>query len=86
MSREKAAAIAALSNVDFAVYRSQRNQRSYWQKLPHDEWAEFCTKMADWFKKDATDEWDKFVVANNARKAANDEAALLAKVKAKMAK
>ncbi len=81
MSKEKAAALAALSEVDMAVYKAKRNQRQTWHALPHDEWAAFCTKMADWFKKDATDEWDKFVEANNARKAASDEAALLRVVK-----
>ncbi len=86
MSRQKAAKIASLSDVDFAIYRSQRNQRSYWQKLPHDEWAKFCEKMAEWFKNDAVDEWDKFVISNNARKLKSDEEALMKKIKAKMSK
>ncbi len=75
MSREKAAALMALSNVDMAVYRSKRNQRSYWQHLTHDEWTKFCQKMGDWFSTQAADEWDNFVIANNARKAASDKAA-----------
>ncbi|KKL92826.1 hypothetical protein LCGC14_1880820 [marine sediment metagenome] len=76
MSREKAAALMALSDVDAAVYRSKRNQRSYWQRLDHDEWVEFCKKMGDWFSDEAPDEWDNYVIANNARKAASDKAAL----------
>ncbi|KKN79582.1 hypothetical protein LCGC14_0337860 [marine sediment metagenome] len=76
MSREKAAALMALSDVDMAVYRSKRNQRPYWQRLSRDEWVEFCEKMAMWFSKEAPDEWDNYVIANNARKAASDKAAL----------
>ena len=76
MSREKAAALMALSDVDMAVYRSKRNQRSYWQRLSHDEWVEFCEKMGEWFSNEADDEWDNYVIANNKRKAASDKAAL----------
>ena len=76
MSREKAAALMALSDVDMAVYRSKRNQRPYWQRLSRDEWVEFCKKMGKWFSKEAADEWDNYVIANNARKAASDKAAL----------
>ena len=76
LAREKAAALMALSAVDMGVYRSKRNQRLYWQRLSHDDWAEFCQKMGGWFAKEATDEWDKFVIANKARKLASDKAAL----------
>lgn len=76
MSREKAAALMALSEVDMAVYKTKRNQRSYWQTLSHDEWVEFCGKMAAWFSVEAADEWDEYVIANNARKAASDKTAL----------
>lgn len=86
MSREKAAAIAALSPSDKAVYISKRNQRSYWQRLSHEEWIEFCKKMGDWFTKSAPDEWDKYIIANNERKAKSDEAALLRAVKEKLKK
>jgi len=76
MSKAKAAGILALSPTDFAIWRSKRNQRSYWQKLSHAEWVEFCQKMGDWFINSASDEWDDFIIANNARKAASDKAAL----------
>ncbi len=69
MSKEKSAALAALSEVDYAVYRAKRNQQPSWRNLPHGEWVEFCGKMGDWFKNGAADEWDKHVVANKARKA-----------------
>jgi len=76
MSRAKAAALMALSDVDMAVYKTKRNQRSYWQSLSHDDWVEFCEKMGTWFSNDAPDEWDNYVIVNNARKAASDAAAL----------
>ncbi len=76
MSKEKAAKLASLSTVDMSVYRSKRNQRSYWQGLPHKDWVAFCKKMADWFTNEAPDEWDNYVIANKARKAKSDEAAL----------
>ncbi len=79
MSKEKAIAIMLLSPTDRSVYLSKRNQRSYWQDLKHDEWVEFCKAMADWFKKDAANEWDDYVASNDDRKAASDKAALLAK-------
>ncbi len=75
MSREKAAALMSLSVVDMSVYRSKRNQRSYWQRLTHGDWVEFCQKMGEWFTNEAANEWDKYVVANNARKAADAIAA-----------
>ena len=86
MSKDKAKALAALSEVDYAVYRAKRNQTPNWRNLDHDGWVEFCRKMADWFKNGAADEWDKHVVANKARKAKSDEEALMRKIKAKMAK
>jgi len=76
MSRAKVAEIAAMSPADFAVYRSKRNQRSFWQTLTHKEWVAFCKKMGAWFTKEAADEWDDFVAANNKRKAKSDAAAL----------
>ena len=81
MSKEKAAKIASLSPVDKAVYLSKRNQRSYWQKLSHKEWLDFCNVMATWFEDVAPDEWDEYVEANNARKAKSDEEALVKAVK-----
>ena len=72
MSREKAASILALSDVDRAVYVSKRNQRSYWQRLSHSEWVDFCAAMGQWLTQEAPNEWDDFVIANKARKAASD--------------
>ena len=79
MSKEKALALMQMTAVEKGVYLSRRNQRTFWQNLSHDEWAEFCTVMADWFKNDATDEWDDYVISNNERKAASDLAALASK-------
>ena len=86
MSKEKARALNALSEVDYAVYRAKRNQVPNWRNLGHDGWADYCTKMGDWFKNGASDEFDKTVAANKARKEKSDEAALMAKIKAKMKK
>ena len=77
--REKTAKLMAMSDAEKAVYRSKRNQRSYWQNLSHDEWVEFCKTMGEWFINEAADEWDKFVISNNERKAASDLAALASK-------
>lgn len=79
MSTEKAAIILSLSKTDNAVYKSKRNQRAYWQRLTHDEWVEFCETMAAWFANGAADEWDNYVIANNARKEESDAAALVNK-------
>ena len=79
MSKEKALAIMAMNPVERSVYTSKRNQRSYWQRLPHDEWVEFCNVMSAWFNNEAPDEWDEYVVRNNERKAASDLAALASK-------
>jgi len=79
MSKEKAAAIAALAPPEFAAYKSKRNQRSFWQTLSHKEWAAFCKIMGKWFTSEATDEWDKYVKANNERKAKSDIQALARK-------
>ena len=76
MSREKAARLMAMSDVEAAVYRSKRNQRAYWQRLSHEEWVEFCKAMSHWFRREAPNEWDNYVAANNERKTASDEAAL----------
>ena len=74
MSKEKAAALLLMSDVEKAVWRSKRNQRSYWQRLPHHEWMEFCTIMSRWFGGDAVDELDNIVEANRVRDAASDAA------------
>ena len=79
MSKEKAAAIAAMSPSAFAVYKSKRNQRSHWQNLDHKEWAAFCKIMGKWFTEEATDEWDKFIIKNAERKAKSDIEALARK-------
>ncbi len=76
MSKEKAAKIASLSDKDFALYKSKRNHRSYWQRLSHKDWVAFCKEMAEWFKKDAPDEWNNYVVANKVRKVESDRIAL----------
>ncbi len=77
MSKEKVAKLISLSVKDKAIYMSKRNHRSYWQQLSHKEWVAFCKEMGDWFSKDAPDEWDKYVKANNARKAKSDEDAVV---------
>ncbi len=79
MSREKVAALAAMSPPELAAYKAKRNQRSYWQSLDHKEWATFCKIMGKWFTESATDEWDKFVKANALRKAKSDIEALARK-------
>ena len=79
MSKAKAVAIMQMNPVEKSVWLSQRNQRSHWQHLDHGEWVKFCKIMAEWFKKDAADEWDKYVISNNERKAASDLAALASK-------
>jgi len=76
MSKEKAAAIAALSPPDRAAYQVKRNIRAIWRRLDRDEWAAFCHIMATWFDVDAPDEFDEQLAANQARKAASDKAAL----------
>jgi len=76
MSRAKAAALMAMSQVDFAVYNQKRNQASYWRRFSHEEWVEFCTKMGRWFTVSAPDEFDKYTAANMARKAESDKLAL----------
>ena len=86
MSKGKSAALAALSEVDYAVYRAKRNHQPNWRNMAHEQWVDFCKKMGDWFKESAADEWDKHVVANKARKDASDEAALMKKIKDKMKK
>jgi len=72
MSRAKVAALLALSPVDMAVWKTKRNQQSYWRHFQHSEWLEFCQKMAGWFAKDAPDEWDTYTAWNKARKLASD--------------
>ena len=72
MSREKVSRLMSMSDVDMAVYRSKRNQRSFWQRLNHNQWVEFCNKMAGWFKEHAHDEWDQVVALNNSRKLGSD--------------
>ncbi len=79
MSKEKALDLMQMTIVEKSVYLSKRNQRSYWQNLSHNEWTEFCQSMANWFKKDAPDEWDDYVVANDERKKASYLEALAAK-------
>lgn len=81
MSRAKVAVLMAMSDVDLAVWKTKRNQQSYWQNFSHVNWVEFCEKMGKWFREDAPDEWDKYTVWNKERKAKNDEAALLRIVK-----
>ncbi len=76
MSREKMAKLMALSETEMAVYRSKRNQRVCWQRLSHEDWVEFCKEMAGWFDREAPNEWDDYVKANNARKAKSDAEAL----------
>jgi hypothetical protein len=76
MSREKAARLAALSEKDMAIYKSKRNQRSYWQRLSHEDWVAFCNAMGEWFLRQAPDEWDNYIIANNKRKAESDKRAL----------
>ena len=76
--RDKAARLMAMNDVERALHRSKRNQRSYWQRLDHADWVKFCKEMASWFKSEAPDEWDDFVIRNDERKAASDEAALQA--------
>ena len=72
MSREKAAKLMAQSDVDRAAYTVKRNQRPHWQRLSGDEWKEYCRVMADWFANQAPDEFNNYVLANNARKAESD--------------
>ena len=79
MVNETALSIMQMSLMEKSVWLSKRNQRSYWQDLTHDEWVEFCKVMSDWFKNDAADEWDDYVIRNNERKAASDLAALASK-------
>ena len=79
MINQTALSIMQMNPVEKSVWLSQRNQRSFWQNLDHGEWVKFCKVMADWFKKDAADEWDKYVIANDQRKAASDLAGLAAK-------
>lgn len=76
MSKQKAARLMSMSELEAAIYRSRRNQRPYWQHLSHEEWVTFCQRMASWFTKQAPDEWDKYVINNNARKAESDRKAL----------
>lgn len=79
MSKEKAAALAALSPTDLAVYTATRNLRGHWQRLTHKDWASFCKKMGKWLTESATDEWDAYTKANNERKAKSDIEALARK-------
>ena len=76
MSRSKAAKIIALEGADRHVWYNKRNLRLVWKALSHDDWIEFCKKMADWFLSDAPDEWDDAARFNKARKAKSDKAAL----------
>ena len=82
MGVKKAAAILALEGADRSEWRTKRQLRHQWKKLPHDEWVRFCGLMADWFSTDAPDEWDEYVVANKLRKDRNDKAALEALITA----
>ena len=79
MSKEKALALMQMTTVEKRVYLAQRNQRAFWQNLNHKEWTEFCKSMGKWFKNDATDEWDDYIISNNKRKAASALAALASK-------
>ncbi len=76
MSRTKAAKILALEVADKHVWHVNRNLLHVSQELSHEEWLEFCKKMADWFQGDAPDEWDEYTKANKERKAKSDAAAL----------
>jgi len=85
LAREKTAQLMSMSAVDMAAYRSKRNQRSYWQRLPHEEWVEFCEKMGKWFLEIAPNERDNIVKFNKERKAANDAVALEKVIRDKIA-
>jgi len=76
MSREKAAAIIASSEVESVLYRVKRNLRPHWRRLTHEQWVEFCAGLGEWLQSDAPDEWDERVLANDARKAKSDAEAL----------
>lgn len=77
MSREKAAALAAMSAKEKAVYRAKRDARVFWRTLSPDDWRGFCKQMAEWYAKDASGEFDAIVAANAERKKASDEAAIV---------
>ena len=79
MSKEKVAALAAMSPTDFAVYTAKRNLRGYWQRLEHKDWASFCKKMGKWLTESGPDEWDAFIISNAERKAKSDIEALARK-------
>ncbi len=76
MSRAKAAKILALEGADKHIWFVKRGLLRVWRELSRDEWLVFCTKMGNWFLKQAPDEWDKYHAANLARKAKSDKAAL----------